>query len=338
MTHDLRRRILLVCIALAATACNGDDEPASEADATVADGAEDPSADTEAPDATADGADDGDAIDAPDLTDAPELPARTGRFYEDRVLNIAHRGGGRLAPEETLVAFERAVEVGADVLELDVHATSDGALVVMHDDEVDRTTDGSGPIAEMTLEAVRLLDAGYQFTPDDGDTYPYRGQGVVVPTFEEVLAAFPEMYFVVEIKPPNPDLADDVVTAIAAAGLRDRVAVSSFHDTVIAAVREQDPELLTGLSPLEVFNYLRLSLSEEASWTPPGELLQVPPVQGTYEFADAEEVAKAHRLGLRVHIWTINDRDTMLELIDLGVDGIMTDDPQLLAEVLAETE
>jgi len=254
-------------------------------------------------------------------------------LLSDRFLNIAHRGGGLLAPEATLVAYENAVEVGADVLEMDLHATEDGVVVCMHDAEVDRTTDGSGLIREMTFDELRSLDAGYWFSVD-GKTHPYRGQGVVVPTFEEVLVTFPEMHYLVEIKQSTPPIHQDVLDILATTGAADRTVLVSRHQSVMDAIREAAPEQLTAFSIGEIFAFLLLE--DEEDYTPPGQFLQGPPEEGALEVITSDFLERADRHGLKVHVWTINDKLEMVELIAMGVDGIMTDDPALLADVLTE--
>src|SRR5690554_1995342 len=127
-------------------------------------------------------------------------------LLSDQVLNIAHRGGGLLRPETTLPAFEHALAVGADVLEFDLHASADGVIVAMHDDTVDRTTEGSGAIKDRSFAELRMLDAGYRFTTDDGQTYPYRGAGIQIPTLEEILLGFPDRYYLMEIKQSEPPI------------------------------------------------------------------------------------------------------------------------------------
>ena len=123
-----------------------------------------------------------------------------------RPLVFAHRGGGGLYPENTLEAFKYSVSMGVDVLELDVHSTSDGTLVVMHDSQVDRTTNGSGQVNQMTLVQLKKLDAGYGFTPDGGKTYPYRGRGITIPTLQEVFDALPDKTFNIEPKQAEPSI------------------------------------------------------------------------------------------------------------------------------------
>src|SRR5690348_16209850 len=118
----------------------------------------------------------------------------------DGPLFFAHRGGSALAPENTLVAYEKGLSYGADALELDIHPTCDGEIVVIHDDTLDRTTDGSGRVSGFTLDDLRQFDAGYRFTPDSGATYPYRGQGVRIPTLAEVYERFSDARVNIEIK------------------------------------------------------------------------------------------------------------------------------------------
>src|SRR3990167_5332435 len=129
-------------------------------------------------------------------------------------LVIAHRGGARLWPEESMIAFQNAVAAGADVLELDVHATKDGKVVCMHDELVDRTTDGTGLIREKTFAEVQALDAAAKFTTDGGKTFPHKGKGIKVATLEEVLRAFPAMPFSIEIKQYKPSIVDEVLAVI----------------------------------------------------------------------------------------------------------------------------
>ena len=249
--------------------------------------------------------------------------------------NIAHRGGGRLAPEETLVAYANAVDIGADVLEADLHATSDGVIVCMHDDTVDRTTDGSGEIRTMSWAEVSTLDAGYRFSPDGGATFPHRGQGVTVPTLSELLDAFPDQLFSLELKPNDPDLVDPVLQLLAERGLTERVVLMSFFPGPINAVRAADPEVLTALSTGEMLDFWELSPYDEDLYEPPGYHLHLPPTFGTLE-VDAAKVEQAHRLHMAMHLWTLNDRDELEAAIDLGVDGVFTDDPRLLDEILQE--
>lgn len=275
-----------------------------------------------------------DSVDAPiDVArDAPRLPCAPADHVllcGDALL-IAHRGGGALRPEETLLAFEHAASLGADVLELDVHTTSDDEVVCLHDATVDRTTDGTGLVHSLSLAEVRALDAGYHFTPEGGSGFPYRGMGVTVPTLAEVLAAHPTAWFSIEIKQTEPDMVDEVLAVLDASGAADRVVLVSFSDRVVADIRARRPELVTGMGAGEIATFLRLNAAREATYLPATTILQIP--AGS---VDADVVARAERFGIRLHAWTVDDRPTMETLLDLGTHGIMTDDPALLAEVLA---
>jgi glycerophosphoryl diester phosphodiesterase len=235
-----------------------------------------------------------------------------------------------MAPEETLPAFENAASLGADVLELDVHSTADGEVVCLHDDSVDRTTDGTGAVHGFTLAELQAFDAGYHFSPDGGATYPWRGMGVTIPTLAEVLDAHPDAWLSIEIKQTTPNIVDPVLAVLDATGAADRVVVVSFNDDVVLEVRQKRPSMLTGMALGEMIELNGVSDETEPSYQPPTRIVQPPAATVTAEF-----VARANRLGLRLHAWTVNDRTEMERLLDLGTHGIMTDDPALLAEVLA---
>lgn len=270
------------------------------------------------------------------LNSNDEADTETNLFLSERVLNIAHRGGRALRPEHTIIAYEHALEVGADVLEIDVQSTSDGVLVVMHDSDVDRTTDGQGPVQSYTYAELQQLDAGYWYTEDDGETYRYRAQGLQVPSFEWVLARFSNSYFVVEDKQTDPSIVDAMLALVAAAGLTERVVFGSFEDAVNQEIRLADPDVFTNLSLGEVTTFFFLNEESEADYIPPGMFHQIPLSQGDIPILTPEYIARANRFDMKIHVWTINDAQEMRDVIELGVDGIITDDPNLLEQVLAE--
>lgn len=254
------------------------------------------------------------------------------------VLVFAHRGGGGLIPENTLEAFVYSAKMGADVLELDIHGTADGALVVLHDSSVDRTTDGRGKISEMTLEAVKNLDAGYHFSTDNGQTFPFRNRKVTVPTLAEIFDALPEMTFNIEPKQATPSIIKPLCDLIRARQMTNKVIVGSFRQNVIDEFRRECPEAATSASPSEVTQFLTLSktgLSE--SYTPPMQALQIPENLGALSVVTKKIVENAHRKNLKVHVWTINETADMQRLIDVGVDGIMTDYPDRLLDLLGRS-
>jgi glycerophosphoryl diester phosphodiesterase len=260
----------------------------------------------------------------------------------DKVLNIAHRGGKGIRPEHTIVAYDRALVDGADVLELDVHETSDGVLVIMHDDTVDRTTDCTGLIKEMTFAELSACDAGYEFTTDGGQTYPYRGMGLTVPKLEDVFDRYPDAPFVIEIKQETPPIVDHFVEVVRQYGVEDKMVGAAFDDNVLLQLRAAAPEIATSLGESETtIFYLRSFDVLDPSYEPAGEFLQVPTtynLEGVIvDVLHPGFVPRAHEMGMFVHVWTINDEQEMRDLIEnYDVDGIMTDDPPLLTSVIED--
>jgi glycerophosphoryl diester phosphodiesterase len=265
-------------------------------------------------------------------TSAGESPDEV--LWADRVINMAHAGGKGTRPENTLLACEQALLDGADVLELDVHATADGVLVVIHDDTVDRTTDGTGRVKDFTLDELRLLDAGHAFTTDDGATYPYRGMGLQIPTLEEVFDAFPDVPYVLEIKQVDPPIVEPFIELCRDKGVLDRLIIASFWEEPLVEVRQQLPDVPTNFAVPEVIEFLALTDETEPSYVPPAEFLQVPIELQNISVLSPELVERAGRLDLRVHAWTINDASQMQMLVDMGVDGIITDYPARLRDLL----
>ncbi len=265
-------------------------------------------------------------------------PAESRPFFSDEpesVLVIAHRGGKGLWPENTLYAFREAARLGVEILEMDIHSTKDGVLVVIHDDTVDRTTDGSGAVQNYTLEELRKLDAAYRWTNDDGASFPYRSQGIQIPTLEEVLLTFSDMRLNIEIKPPDVRIAEKLCEQIRASQSSSRVLIASFHSEVIQAFREKCPEVATSAGEEEIRTFFILNIfSLTATYTPPAQAFQVPEYSGRLHILTPKFIRNAHRRNVQVHAWTINDAYTMTRLIEIGVDGIITDYPDLLLDVL----
>ncbi len=252
-----------------------------------------------------------------------------------RPLVFAHRGGGGLYPENTLGAFEYSAKMGADVLELDVHSTADGALVVMHDGSVDRTTDGKGKISEMTLAEAKKLDAGYLFTKDNGATFPFRGQKTTIPTLQEVFDALPTMTFNIEPKQTTPSITKPLCEMIRARKMTEKVIVGSFRQTALDEFRATCPEVATSATPSEVSEFLAMyKTGIAASYAPPFQALQVPVNAGFVNVVSQGFIEAAHRQNLQVHVWTINETAEMQKLIEMNVDGIMTDYPDRLLNLL----
>ncbi len=295
-----------------------------------------------------------------DATCQPILPGAENPWLDRRQINFAHRGGVRDFPENTLYAYRKSVEIGADVLEMDVYQTADGEIVVIHDATVDRTTNGSGNVSDFTLAQLRELDAAYWFvegvgTPREATEEEYVFRGVAtgsrvapagyaprdfrIPTLEEALSAFPDQLINIELK-PDPDSTGSyekqVADLLLAYGRHTDVMVASFLDTAASLFKAAAPCVSTSVPTAQAAFYVGSSKGPAPMVPPAGhQAFQVPPALGV-EVVNADFVADAHEAGMAVHVWTINTCEEMVSLLDLDVDGIMTDEPVLLEKVLAQ--
>jgi glycerophosphoryl diester phosphodiesterase len=284
-------------------------------------------------------------------------------WTERRILNIAHQGGEIEAPSNTLYALKTARDKGSHVLEVDVHATADRELVVIHDDTVDRTTDGAGRLDAMTLEQVKSLDAAHWFVPDcgtchgkDDGAYALRGYATgerklkgkmrayspndfTVPTLREVLETFPDEYINIEIKSTAPQTAPyekELAVLLAEFGRTDDTIVVSFLDHAVEAFKVHAPDVHTATATAETALFWASAQGPlPGAPNPRYQALQVPIELNGVPVVTPDFVEKAHANGFAVHVWTINDRAQMEWLVGIGVDGIMTDRPTLLADVLS---
>jgi len=215
-----------------------------------------------------------------------------------------------------------------------VHATADGVVVVLHDETLERTTDGTGPVRALPLAAVERLDAGFRFRAPDG-TYPYRDRGLRVPTLTALLEAFPGVPLNIELKQQAPAIEAAVLATLDRFAAREQVLLAAEDAAIMARIRAAAPDVVTSFSAAEVADFVyRLRDGRLGDYRPPGVALQVPPAFRDTAIVTAESVAAAHALGLEVHAWTINDEAEMERLLDLGVDGIMTDFPARGSAVL----
>ncbi|HEY8324348.1 MAG TPA: glycerophosphodiester phosphodiesterase [Ktedonobacterales bacterium] len=266
-----------------------------------------------------------------DPIDIPRLPFVT----HERPLFFAHRGGAALAPENTLPAYENGLRYGADALELDIHYTRDGEIVVFHDDMLGRTTDGSGRLAALTLDELRRLDAGYRFTTDGGQSYPWRDKGVTIPTLREVFQRFPQTRINIEMKVNDAEGERRLARLLLDNGWGDRALVGSFHTDALQRFRALcEGHIATSASASETRNFLLGVLVRQTQrMRPTYDALQVPEVYRGIRVVSPTSIRLAHGLGLDVHVWTVDDREAMERLLDWGVDGLMSDRPDTLAEV-----
>lgn len=245
---------------------------------------------------------------------------------------IAHQGGDGLRPGNTMLAFVYADQLGVDALEMDVHATQDGVLVLMHDDSVDRTTDGTGRLREMSHASVQSLDAAYHW-PIGGEAV-YRGKGVKVPSLAKVFERFPRQRFNIEIKQTEPSITEPLCALIREHDRANQVLVASFHSGVIDEFRSVCPEVATSATQSEVTAFLLFNLVGLSKLHHPrAYALQVPIEQYGVQLTSGERVAAARSLDLYVDAWTLNDETSMGLALERGVTGIITDNPDVALKV-----
>jgi glycerophosphoryl diester phosphodiesterase/membrane-associated phospholipid phosphatase len=258
-------------------------------------------------------------------------------FAEREVSIIAHAGAQGHAPPNTLEAFEAALELGADTLEMDLQVTADREIVTIHDGTVDATTDGTGAVAELTLAELQALDAGATWTDEDGVT-PYAGQGVRHATLREVFEAFPDTHLIIELKTDGGEtIIQPTIDLVREYAAEDRVTIASFREDYLAPVREQLPGVPTNMPESETYDfYVRHLVGLHPWWEPPGRLYQVPEDFDGRRVVTPRFVRAAERLGVDVQVWTVNDPEQMHRVLDAGAHGIITDHPDRVVEVLAE--
>lgn len=252
-----------------------------------------------------------------------DRPAGHPYLEHTGTLAFAHRGGTESAPENSLAAFAAAVSVGFRYLETDVHLTSDGVVVATHDERLDRVADAGGAIAEMTWSEVR--------TARLGGTEP-------IPTFEELLESFPDRRF--NVDPKSDAVVEGLVEALVRHDAVDRVCIGAFSDERLDRVRRAlGPEVCTSAGPRETAKLVATSKVPGAARRsgrsrPRYQCLQVPVRHRGVELVTPRFVEAAHSRGAQVHVWTIDDPSEMHRLLELGVDGLMTDRPSVLRGVL----
>jgi glycerophosphoryl diester phosphodiesterase len=250
---------------------------------------------------------------------------------QEHPLRFGHRGSNLLWPQNTMVAFRWALDLGLRYLETDVHATRDGRVVAFPDNGLDRLTDGRGKVWERDWGDIAHLDAAHHFDPAHG--YPLRGTGVRIPLLEEVLTTFPQCLLNIDLK--QAGMEELLASELARLGAEDRVLVGSFHDGRLTRFRRTSGgRVATSAGPSEVLAALgavRLGRPVRG----PADAYQVPERSGPLRVVGPRFLAAAHAAGKQVHVWTVNDPAAMDRLLDLGVDGIVTDRADLLVEVLA---
>jgi glycerophosphoryl diester phosphodiesterase len=249
-----------------------------------------------------------------------------------RPLVYAHRGGAALRPENTIEAFDYGLQQGADGLEFDVHLSRDGVVVVHHDISLERTCDSRGPVSAYTAEELARVDAGYWFRAETGE-FSFRGRGLGVPKVRDVLRRYRDARFIIEMKVNDPELAYRTVDEIRAADAIERVSLGAFGWRVLRAARAYEPQIATGASSEETRWALYRSWVRWPLGTPRYQEFQVPERSGMTTIVTPQFVAYAHRAGLLVKVWTIDETTDMRRLLSWGADALITDRPDLAAAV-----
>ena len=281
------------------------------------------------------------------ISSGPRLDSDLGHEWivgDERPLIIAHRGGSIIFPENTMAAFEGAAKLGVDVIEMDFQLTSDDKLVTMHDDSVDRTTNGTGLVREMDLEQIQNLDASTNFLDINGDN-PWIDTHLPPLTIEQVLDRFlnspHRLSFEIKNEGVEGEIAAEVMyEAIRIRQMEKRVEIGSFHIESLYAMRNlSEGSIATSGAESEIQKCILLPMLQlDRWWLDPGpaSVLQIPMEWDGINLATKGIVDRAHQHGQAVQFWTINERESMDHLIEIGADGIMTDDPILLRDAVLE--
>jgi glycerophosphoryl diester phosphodiesterase len=248
------------------------------------------------------------------------------------LLAFAHRGGAALRPENTLLAFDHGLLVGADGLELDVRLSRDGVVMVHHDATLERTTNGVGYVHEHSADVLAQLDAAFHFRGIDGERYMGRGHGI--PRLAEVLARYPGVPIIIELKGNDPEVGIRAVAEVRRARALDRVWFGGYSTAVLRAARKAEPEARTSAAREEVRWFLYRSWFGLAPSDTPYQGFQVPETAGWTRVVSPRFVRAAHAAGLDVHVWTVDQPADMVRLLGWGVDGLISDRPDLAAQVI----
>ena len=250
---------------------------------------------------------------------------------------FGHRGASGDYPENTLLSFRNALKAGAHAIESDIRLTRDGIPVLFHDKNLKRTTGIDKKIDEIPFESLRTIDCGAMFTKDGGKSFPFRGRGIRVPALDEFLAEFPDTHINLEIKDGTVEAIKAALDVLKKRRALDRALIASFSTAPVFYVRENYPVVATSATKGEVLDFL---FSIHLKKRPPSvikyDALQIPPTYYKIKILDNTLIFFAKNAGVTVHAWTINSRETAERLLSMGVDGIMSDYPKMVLDVLKE--
>ncbi len=277
------------------------------------------------------------------LANPQQRPVKEVLNYE-RPIVLAHRGGAKLAPENTLAAFNRAAELGVHGFEIDIRMTNDEEILVFHDEFIDRTTDGAGRVADMSLEQLKAFDLGYHFVDLDGK-HSYRGKNEKVVLLRELIEKFPQMYINIDIKDDPETYEGSLVPSklwrlIDSLGVQDRVAVTSFYDEQIDRFNlYAQNRVAIGAGENEVRKaYTSYNSQFGHLYQPRADVFQIPVKSSVFRLDSPRFIAFLENLNIPVHYWIIDEPEAMCALIGAGAKGIITDRPDLAVAVISEME
>jgi glycerophosphoryl diester phosphodiesterase len=257
-------------------------------------------------------------------------------FDSSRPLVFAHRGGCALGPENTIAAFDLGLAAGADGLELDVQLSSDGVVVVCHDRTLDRTTGASGLVAALTADELARIDAGCRYVDRDG-RYPFKERGVGVPALGDVLRRYADIPIIVEMKINSAAMGQAVVRDVKAAKAEGRVCAAGYGQRAIEAVRAVLPEMATSACHPEVRLAVYRSMAHWPVRHPPYRMFQVPEHAGLVRIVSPRFIRHAHEAGTLVQVWTVDEEPDMRRLLAWGVDGLISNRPDLAVRARNES-
>ena len=253
-------------------------------------------------------------------------------FGTSRPRVFAHRGGCALGPENTIAAFERGLATGADGLELDVHMSRDGVVVVCHDATLERTTNAVGRIDLRTADELSKVDAGYHFVDSNG-AHPFRGRGEGIPSLRDVLRRFPNVPIIVEMKLNHPEMGLAVAAEVQAASAAERVCAAGDGSLAVRAARQALPAMATSATRWDGRRALYRSWARCPVRRARFGGYQVPETAGFVRVVSPTFVRHAHRAGLEVHVWTVDDEADMRRLLDWGADGLISNRPDVAVAI-----
>ncbi len=251
----------------------------------------------------------------------------------------AHRGGRALYPENTIYAYQQTVSRWQNcLLEGDIQITADNVAVLMHDSTVDRTTNGQGAVSEKTLAEIKALDAAYRFTTDGGQTFPLRGKGITIPTLDELLEAFPNNVFLFEIKPTVENIKP-IVEPIIKRNMQEQVYLASINPKTIQKIRSEYPQIKTCITIADSAEFLAaLQNSNWSDYTPPATMLAINEgMEKSFKITN-EEMKKIKEKGIQILVFTINNPEKIKKYLQSGVDWILSDYPDRVAQLEAELQ